>query len=116
MKTQAISAFVPKVRKVLDVTERDYADADIAQCVVDGIMRMRSARPASQYVGMRTEGFAPPSAAVELLAYQVTYDERWELGIVYYAAARCYEMSITDSVSLQLAQTLKQQADAVFAS
>jgi hypothetical protein len=53
---------------------------------------------------------------VELLAYQVTYDERWELGIVYYAAARCYEMSITDSVSLQLAQTLKQQADAVFAS
>ena len=50
-----------------------------------------------------------------LLAFAVRINElRWRTGVIYFAASRCYEVGITDSVNLQLAQTLRKQADEIF--
>jgi hypothetical protein len=114
--TCTVAQLLPDVRKVLDVTEDGYADEDLAQNVAEAFREMWRERAASRYVGCRIASVDFPSDMQELLSFEVSFDERWRLGIVYFAAARCYEQGITDSVNLQLAQTLKQQAAAVFRS
>ena len=116
IKTYTIASFVTDVKRMLDVGARDnYPDAEIGRYAADGIVRMRSVRPASQYnVAGRLEDITFPSDEAELLAMTVNIEEQWRLGVVYFALARCHEVGITDSVNLQLAQTLRQQADAIF--
>ncbi len=114
--TCTVAQLLPDVRKVLDVTEDGYTDNDIANNVVEAIREMWRERAASRYVDGKIVSDNFPTNEQELLLFGVSFDERWRLGIVYFAAARCYEQGITDSVNLQLAQTLKQQAAAVFRS
>lgn len=114
--TCTVAQLLPDVKKVLDVTANGYADSDIANNVAEAFREMWRERSASRYVDGKIANENFPTNEQELLAFGVSFDERWRLGIVYFAAARCYEQGITDSVNLQLAQTLKQQAAAVFRS
>ena len=107
---------VADVKSLLDVAAQShYTDAQLAQYVVDGVRRMYAIRPSSRYGdgGINDQEFPTESAA--LLAFGVRVNEaRWRQGIVYWAAGLAHEVGITDSVNLQLAQTLKKQADEVF--
>ena len=76
----------------------------------------RAAPPRPRSGGGALSDPVVPTATQALLAFSVEIRRRHVLGIVYFAAARCMETGITDSVNLQLSQTLKQQADAVFVS
>ena len=117
MTTMTISEFIPQVKELLDIAVRDsYTDATVAQHVVEAFDRMHAVAPHTRYVGGVISDLVFPTATQALLALSVETRRRHDLGIVYFAAARCMETGITDSVNLQLSQTLKQQADAVFVS
>lgn len=112
--------------RMLDVTVRGGYDdsaqgaadkqAVLAQHVVDGLRRLYALRPEARYVDGVINDPVFPTALADLKAYEVSINPKWKLGVVYFAAARCHEEGITDSVNLQLAQTLKKEADAVFMS
>lgn len=128
--TTTVKSIVDDVRKLIDVAAQShYEDGDIAQYVVEGVHRLYALRPAARYGydgKIENQVFperAPSSASTQdkaaadavLLAFAVRINElRWRTGVVYFAAGRCYEVGITDSVNLQLAQTLKKQADEIF--
>ena len=127
--TTTVQSIVDDVRKLIDVAAQShYEDGDIAQYVVEGVHRLYALRPSARYgaCGIDNQVFperAPSSASAAdkeaadavLLAFAVRINElRWRTGVIYFAASRCYEVGITDSVNLQLAQTLKKQADEIF--
>ncbi len=118
MTSFTIQSFVNDVKPLLDVAARSkFTDAQLAHYAVDGLYRLYSVRPSSRYNEDGTlDDVVFPTADNALLAFSVKIDERWRLGVVYFAAARAHECGVTDTVNLQLAQSLKQQADAVFAS
>lgn len=115
--TMTISEFIPQVKELLDIAVRDtYTDAVVAKHIVEGLDRMYAVAPHTRYVGGAISDPVFPTATQALLAFSVQIRRRYVLGVVYFAAARCMETGITDSINLQLSQALKQQADAVFAS
>ena len=112
--------------RMLDVTVRGGYDGNtqtaqdkqavLAQHVVDGLRRLYALRPEARYLNGVLDDPVFPTALADLKAYEVKINPKWKLGVVYFAVARCHEEGITDSVNLQLAQTLKKEADAVFMS
>lgn len=114
--TCTISSFVTEIRDLTrdTITPYHHPDLLIHKAVKDAFVHMQSVRPESRYEGMRLVDTEFPEADSDLGAFEITFDRRWRLGILYYAAARCYEADITDSVNLQLAQTLLQKSDVEF--
>lgn len=114
-----VSEFIPDVRKITRDTDSASpfrSDADICRAVVDAILHLRSVRPEARYDDeCRLADVAFPADADALAAFEVTLNEAWRMGVVYYASARCYESDVTDSVNLQLAQTYFKRADEAFA-
>lgn len=111
--TVKIEDFISPVRRLTkDTGTTPYRDdATICRAVVDALRHLRSVRPESRYDAQGAlEDVAFPTDAAELAAFEVGLEEAWRLGVAYYAAARCYEEDVTDSVNLQLAQTLFQKA------
>lgn len=116
--TFKVSDFRNDVRGVLgDLgTDRHHSDTDIDFAVVDGIRRMRSVRPDSRYVNGVLVDYDFPSDADDIADFHVAFDERWRLGVVYYAAYRRFECDVVDAVNRELAASYLKQSDAVFAS
>ena len=115
----ALSSFITNVREILrdtDSTRYHYTDMQILLGMVDGFRRLFGVRPESRYVGGVLTDVAFPETENELKAFTVSVEERWRLGIVYFAASRCYEIDVTDTVNMQLSQQYRQMADATFAS
>lgn len=114
-----VSDFIPDVRRITrdtDAASPYRTDADICRAVVDAIRHMRAVRPEARYDDeCRLSDVAFPADADALAAFEVSLNEAWRLGVAYYASARCYEADVTDSVSLQLAQTYFKRADEEFA-
>ena len=113
-----ISSFRADVRGVLgdNVEPLRHTEAQIDRAVVDAFRRMFSVRPESRYVNGVLKTFDFPSADSDLETFQVSFDPRWRMGIVYFAAARRYESDVVDAVNRELAASYFKQADAVFAS
>ena len=113
-----ISSFRADVRGVLgdNVEPLRHTDAQIDRAVVDAFRRMFSVRPESRYVNGVLKTFDFPSADSDLETFRVSFDPRWRMGIVYFAAARRYESDVVDAVNRELASSFFKQADAVFAS
>lgn len=113
-----ISGFIPEIREITrDTNAASYIrdDAAICRAVVDAFRHLHSVRPSSRYdENCALEDVVFPADSSALADFEVGLNEEWRLGIVYYAAARCYEADITDSVNLQLAQSLFQRAEAEF--
>ena len=94
-----------------------YADDTICAGIVEGFKRLWSVRPSSRYIaGEIVDQPIPANAQTTVANTAVRFDERWRRGIVYFAAAYCYETGTPDTVNIQMANNFKQQADAVFAS
>lgn len=129
--TTTVQSLVNDVRQLIDVAAQiHYTDEQLAQYVEDGVRRLYAVRPSSRYgdSGIDDQVFpelAPDTATEQekaaavaaLLAFEVRVNEsRWRRGIVYYAAGVAHEVGVTDSVKLQLSQTLKKQGDDIFAN
>lgn len=118
--TKTIDSFKSEIREILRDPEvtggtPHYSDDKIRAGVVDGFRRLYAVRPESRYVGgVLTDVEFPEDNT--LGSFQVTFEDRWRLGIVYFAVARCFEADVTDTVNMQLAADFKKQADAVFAA
>lgn len=110
-----ISQFIPEVRAILrDTKSAYYSDSQIANGIVDALRRMYSRRPATRLDGMKIVDMEFPQDD-QLPEFEILFDNKYKLGVVYFAAARCYESDIKDTVHQQLAMQLKQMADAEFA-
>jgi hypothetical protein len=113
-----LSTFVPEVRRITrDTSASDpiHQDSDVYHALVDAFRHLYAIRPESRYSNVgQIEDIDFPKDDASLGDFVVSFDDRWRLGILYFAASRCYEADVTDSVNLQLAQTLLQKADAEF--
>ena len=115
--TVTLNSFIPDVRVVMrDVNGGGYSDNVILSGIAEGFRRMWSSRPASRFVkGVLTTPNIPQDTT-QLGEATFTLDDKWRRGIVCYAAAYCYESGLPDTVNLQMAQSLKQQAELIFKS
>ena len=113
---------IAKVREMThDTAQGDYraSDLQVLRFLCDGISRLWSVRPASRYAfstGALAYPVSFPTTAEALAALELDTDPRWDYGVVCYAAARCFELDVTDSVKLQLRNDYFQRADAEFMS
>ena len=117
MKT-TIQSVVNDAKALLDVAAlAHYTDPQLARYAVEGFHRLYALQPSSRYVDGVLDDPQFPTADAALLEFAANVGEpRWRLGVVYFTAGRAHEVGITDSVNLQLAQTLKKQADEIFTS
>lgn len=113
-----LASFIPEVRRITrDTSASDpiHHDSDVYHALVDAFRHLYAIRPESRYSTIgQIEDIDFPKDDAALESFVVSFDDRWRLGILYFAAARCYEADVTDSVNLQLAQALLQKADAEF--
>lgn len=112
-----ISGILTKVRELLrdnSAAVHNYTDQQIAQGAVDGCYQLFSIRPESRYVNGVLTDVEFSSTHATLVEQDIPIPEKWVLGVIYYAAARCYEIDVTDTVNLQLANQMKQNAIQVF--
>lgn len=117
-KSYTLGSFIADVRSILrdsNSTAYHWTDATILAGVCDALAFLGSVRPTTRYGENGTlREYDFPSGETQLKAYSAWIPENCRVGVVYYAAARCFEPDVTDTVNLQLAATLKQQAEAVF--
>lgn len=142
MMTTTLQSLVDDTRRMLDVAAQGgYTDVQLALYAIDGVRRMYAVHPSSRYAnGVIDDQEFPPApppplpdsasaqdkaarnAEIEektaaLLSFEVRINEpRWRRGVVYHAAGCAHDVGVTDSVNLQLAQTLKKQAEEIFLS
>ena len=119
MANYTLGGLIPNVREILrdtDNTRYHYTDMQILLGAVDGFRRLLGIRPEARYVGGVLADVTFPSTELELKAFSVSIEDRWRLALAYFAASRCYEIDVTDTVNMQLSQQYRQMADATFAS
>lgn len=94
-----------------------YADDTVFAGIAEGFRRLWAVRPSSRYVdGVLTYQPIPADEKTSVANTAVRFDERWRRGVVYFAAAYCYETGTPDTVNIQMAANYRQQADLVFNS
>lgn len=101
-----------KVRTLVNDTEQPYrfsAD-DIYGFILAAVRHLRNINPAEKYGqdGLLDEEVPAPAAVTE-----VRFDPRHEEAIVKYAAHKVYELDMTDTVNLQISETLRTRAEAL---
>lgn len=114
--TASLNSFITDVRVLMRDTagEHNYSDFTILSGIVEGFKRMWSIRPSSRYIGGELVDQEFPQCPSQLGDMTISYNDRWRRGLICYAASICYETGVPDAVNLQMANTMKQQADAVF--
>ena len=114
-----VNSFVADVRAVTgDTDANDYrhTDAAVRLFVVDGLRRLFAVRPDSRYANGVIEDYDFPSTDAELSPFTIDIEPRWRMGVVYHAAARCFETDVVDAVNRELAAGYFKRADEVFAA
>lgn len=117
--TKTISDFRTAIRQITQdpagSVSPHHTDAELDQFTVDAFRRLFALRPDTRYdASGRLADIVFPTDANQLAAFSVTFDERWNLGIVYAAASRAFETDVTDSVNRELSISYLQKADAEF--
>lgn len=113
---EKFSDFFSGIREVLGDTKGSYyTDSQVALCLRDAFNKMYSIRPSTRFVGQDIINVIFPKDD-SLMNFEITYDEKYRLGLIYFAASRCYESDIKDLVHQQLSAQLRKQAEAEFLS
>lgn len=119
--TATLGTFVDEVRGILRDPQttgstQHYTDTAILRAVMDGFRRLWNIRPDSRYTGdnLTINDVVFPTDPTQYSTFPVSFDERWRLGVIYFAVARCWEQDVTDTVTLQLAAEFFKKADAIF--
>lgn len=121
--TCTLSAFVPDVRRILRDNAAGasgsyyYTDAQICAGIVDAFRHLNSVRPESRYNENceLVDLDYPSETSSNITTFSVYFCDEWRLGLIYFAAARCYEADIKDTVHQQLAKDLFLKAEQNFA-
>ena len=92
-----------------------YDDATVCAALKDAVTRLRTRNPATRYANGVLADIAWPSATADLLAFDPGVDDRYRLGLCYFAAGRLLERDSVDTVNAQLAAAFLQKADVEFA-
>jgi len=123
LTNETIGSMISDVRVLMrDVTSElnptpHYSDDTICTGLVEGFRRMWAVRPSTRYIdGVIVDQPIPANSQTTVAATSVKFEERFRRGVIYFAAGLCYETGTPDTVNIQLAQTLKKQADEVFMS
>lgn len=101
-----------KVRTLVNDKETPYrfsAD-EIHGSIATAVRHLRNINPAEKYGpdGLLDEAVPAPAAETE-----VRFDPRHEEAVVKYAAHKVYELDMTDTVNLQISETLRTRAEAL---
>lgn len=115
MAVPTVGDIVAKVREYMLDTEPAayrYSDALVVGAVFDGLRVLHSARPESQYEGLKLVShdypFVTPGTPAEEVeaAKEMPWhlEPRWEMAVRYFACARCFEVDSSDTINLQRAQ------------
>jgi hypothetical protein len=101
-----------KVRTLVNDTQEGYsfAQGTIFGFLVDSVRHLRNINPSEKYDehGLLDEDIPTPGVEVE-----VRIDPRHEEAVVKYAAHLVYQLDMTDSVNLQISETLRTRAEAL---
>lgn len=135
--TTTIQSVIDDAKAMIDVAARShYTDSQLARYVVEGMRRLCALQPSCRYADgvIDDQNFpvapdplpntasqeartANAQAIADALAFELRINEpRWRQGVVYFTVGKAYEVGVTDSVNLQLAQTMRKQADEIFLS
>lgn len=101
-----------KVRTLVNDTQTPYrfAQDDVFGFVADAVRHLRNINPAEKYGpdGLLDETIPSPDVSVE-----IRFDPRHEEAVVKYAAHLVYQLDMTDTVNLQISETLRTRAEAL---
>lgn len=101
-----------KVRTLVNDTQTPYrfAQDDVFGFVADAVRHLRNINPSEKYGpdGLLDEEVPVPAAGTE-----VRFDPRHEEAVVKYAAHLVYQLDMTDTVNLQISETLRTRAEAL---
>lgn len=101
-----------KVRTLVNDTQTPYrfAQDDVFGFVADAVRQLRNINPSEKYGpnGLLDEEVPVPAAGTE-----VRFDPRHEEAVVKYAAHLVYQLDMTDTVNLQISETLRTRAEAL---
>ena len=101
-----------KVRTLVNDTQTPYrfAQDDVFGFVADAVRHLRNINPAEKYGtdGLLDETIPSPGVSVE-----IRFDPRHEEAVVKYAAHLVYQLDMTDTVNLQISETLRTRAEAL---
>lgn len=101
-----------KVRTLVNDTQEPYrfAQGEIFGFIQGAVRHLRNINPSEKYDerGLLDEAMPTPADDVE-----VRLDPRHEEAVVKYAAHLVYQLDMTDSVNLQISETLRTRAEAL---
>lgn len=101
-----------KVRTLVNDTQSPYrfAQSDIFGFVADAVRHLRNINPAEKY---GTDGLLDEVIPAAAAGTTIRFDPRHEESVVKYAAHKVYELDMTDTVNLQISETLRTRAEAL---
>lgn len=101
-----------KVRTLVNDTQTPYrfAQDDVFGFVADAVRHLRNINPAEKYGPDGLLDEAIPTAAA---GTTIRFDPRHEEAVVKYAAHLVYQLDMTDTVNLQISETLRTRAEAL---
>ena len=101
-----------KVRTLVNDTQEPYrfAQNTIFGFIQDAVRHLRNINPAEKYGmnGILDDDIPAPDVDVE-----IRFDPRHEEAVVKYAAHLVYQLDMTDSVNLQISETLRTRSEAL---
>ncbi len=102
-----------KVRTLVNDTESAayrFSQADIFGFIVDAVRHLRNINPSEKYgeSGLLDDDIPTPDADAD-----IRFAPRHEEAVVKYAAHLVYQLDMTDSVNLQISETLRTRAEAL---
>ena len=101
-----------KVRTLVNDTQTPYrfGQSDIFGFIVDAVRHLRNINPSEKYGedGLLDETLPDPEQDTD-----VRFAPRHEEAIVKYVAHKVYELDMTDTVNMQISETLRTRAEAL---
>ena len=107
-----------RVRLLVNDTEPSayrFESVKIWEFVVDAVRHLRNVNPSEKYnpvTGLVDESLPDPHGE-DAASDEVRFDPRHEEAVVKYAAHKVYELDQTDTVNLQISETLRTRAEAL---
>ena len=101
-----------KVRTLVNDTETPYrfTSKQIQGFTIDAVRHLRTVNPSERYGanGLLDDSIPTPASGTE-----IRFDPRHEEAVVKYVAYKVYELDMTDTANLQIAENLKARAESL---
>lgn len=101
-----------KVRTLVNDSEETdcrFNPEEIYGFIIDAVRHLHRIRPSTRYVNGVIDDTMPEAAADG----DIAVDGRFEEALVAYAAHKVYQLDMSDTVNMQLSETLRTRAEAL---